>query len=181
MILVFKKFLQTSIPPLIYVLYAKRYHDFPLKNFRLTVPKNFVEETVCLRKFRVSKNFMPKKGISRVSIKNIVVSQYRKYFVGEPFFVSENFWYRKNLWIRGGRGEGVSRFSVKKCLSHSTEKFRRGNRQCVTNFGYRKILCFRDLSHDCVEIFFVSVLKNFVGEPFWSVYEKKSGIEKNYG
>ena len=39
-------FKQTSIPPLISVLYAKRYHDFPLKNFCLIVPKNFVEEPV---------------------------------------------------------------------------------------------------------------------------------------
>ena len=42
LILVFKKILQTSIPPLISVLYAEGYHYFPLKNFRLTVPKNFV-------------------------------------------------------------------------------------------------------------------------------------------
>ena len=35
----------------------------------------------------------------------------------------------------------------------------------------------RFISRFCVEIFFVSVLKNFVGEPFWSVYQKKSGIE----
>ena len=35
LILVFKEFLQTSIPSLISVLYAKGYHDFPLKNFRL--------------------------------------------------------------------------------------------------------------------------------------------------
>ena len=48
LILVFKEFLQTSISPLISVLYAKGYHDFPLKNFRLTVPKNFVEEPVCV-------------------------------------------------------------------------------------------------------------------------------------
>ena len=48
LILVFKEFLQTSIPPLIFVLYAKGYHYFPLKNFRLTVPKNFVEEPVCV-------------------------------------------------------------------------------------------------------------------------------------
>ena len=46
LILVLKEFLQTSIPPLIFVLYAKKYHYFPLKNFRLTVPKNFVEERV---------------------------------------------------------------------------------------------------------------------------------------
>ena len=44
LILVFKGFLQTPIPPLISVLYAKGYHDFPLKNFCLTVPKNSVGE-----------------------------------------------------------------------------------------------------------------------------------------
>ena len=52
LILVFKEFLQTSIPPLISVLYAKGYHYFSLQNFRLTVPKTFVEEPVC-----VSENF----------------------------------------------------------------------------------------------------------------------------
>ena len=56
--LVFKEFLQTSIRPLISVHYAKRYHDFPLKNFRLTVPKNFVEEPVC-----VSENFGYRKTL----------------------------------------------------------------------------------------------------------------------
>ena len=58
LILVFKEFLQTSIPPLISVLYVKGYHDFPLKNFRLTVPKNFVEEPVC-----VSENFGYRKTL----------------------------------------------------------------------------------------------------------------------
>ena len=56
LILVFKEFLHTSIPPLIFVLYAKGYHYFPLKNFRLTVPKNFVEEPVC-----VSEDFVHRK------------------------------------------------------------------------------------------------------------------------
>ena len=56
LILVFKEFIHTSIPPLIFVLYAKGYHYFPLKNFRLTVPKNFVEEPVC-----VSEDFVHRK------------------------------------------------------------------------------------------------------------------------
>ena len=47
LILVFEEFLQISIPPLISVLYAKGYHDFPMENFRLTVPKNFTEEPLC--------------------------------------------------------------------------------------------------------------------------------------
>ena len=58
LILVFKEFLQTSIPPLIFVLYAKGYHYFPLKNFRLTVQKYFVGEPVC-----VSENFGYRKTL----------------------------------------------------------------------------------------------------------------------
>ena len=46
--LVFKEFLQTSISPLISVLYAKGCHDFRFKNFCLTVSKNFVEEPFCV-------------------------------------------------------------------------------------------------------------------------------------
>ena len=74
-ILVFKEFLQTSIRPLICVLYAKGYHDFPLKNFCLTVAKNFVGEPFC-----VSENFWYRKmlgiregRVSRFSV-NIVLS-----------------------------------------------------------------------------------------------------------
>ena len=52
LISVFKKFLQTSIPPPISVLYAKGYHDYPMKNFCVTVPKTFIEEPFC-----VSENF----------------------------------------------------------------------------------------------------------------------------
>ena len=58
LILVFKEFSQISIPPLISVLYAKGYNYFPLKNFRLTVPKNFVEEPDC-----VSENFGSRKTL----------------------------------------------------------------------------------------------------------------------
>ena len=85
LILVFKEFLQTSIPQLISVLYAKGYHDFPLKNFRLTVPKNFVEEP-----FFVSQNFGHRKmfgirgggeegGSITIFSQKIFVSQCRKF------------------------------------------------------------------------------------------------------
>ena len=50
LILVFKEFLQTSIPPLISVLYAKGYQYFPLEKFRLTVPKSFVDDTSVFQK-----------------------------------------------------------------------------------------------------------------------------------
>ena len=80
LILVFKEFLQHSIRPLISVLYAKGYHNFPLKNFCLTVPKNFVEGPFC-----VSENFWYRKmlGIGegtgiKIFCQNCFVSQYRK-------------------------------------------------------------------------------------------------------
>ena len=76
--LVFKEFLQTSIPPLISVLYAKGYHDFPLKNFCLTVPKTFVEETFC-----VSENFWYRKMLrierGRVTRQNFVCPSAEKF------------------------------------------------------------------------------------------------------
>ena len=56
LILVFKEFSQTSIGPLLFVLYAKGYHDFSLKNFCLTVPKIFVGWPFC-----VSQNFWYQK------------------------------------------------------------------------------------------------------------------------
>ena len=80
LILVFKDFLQTSIRRLISVLYAKEYHDYPLKNFCITVPKNFVEEPFC-----VSENFWYRKmlgiregaGIT-IFCQKCFVSQHRK-------------------------------------------------------------------------------------------------------
>ena len=56
----------------------------------------------CFRKFRVSKNFMSKRGRSRFSIENLLSHNTENLRRGAPFFVSQNFWYRKNLWIRGG-------------------------------------------------------------------------------
>ena len=77
--LVFNEFFQTSIPPLISVLYAKGYHDFPLKNFCLTVSKKLVQEPLC-----VSENFWYRKmlGIREgagftIFRQNCFVSQYR--------------------------------------------------------------------------------------------------------
>ena len=95
-----------SIPPLISVLYVKGYHDFPLINFCLTVPKNFVEDLFC-----VSENFCYRKmlgirdrggGYQDFPSKTFCLTV-PKNFVAEPFCVSQNFCYRKNLWIRGGR------------------------------------------------------------------------------
>ena len=78
LILVFKQFLQTSIPPLISVLYAKGYHDFPLKNFRLTMLKNFVEEPFCVSRNFWYRRMLGKKEGAGITIfrQNCFVSQY---------------------------------------------------------------------------------------------------------
>ena len=80
LILVFKEFLQTSVRPLISVLYAKGYHDFPLKNFCLTVPKNFVEEPFCVfENFLYWKMLGTREGAGITIFCQICfVSQYRK-------------------------------------------------------------------------------------------------------
>ena len=82
LILVFKEFLQTAIRPLISVFYAKRYHDFPLKIFCLTVPKNFVEEPFCVSEnvwYRKMLGIREGAGIT-IFCQNCFVSRYRKTF-----------------------------------------------------------------------------------------------------
>ena len=87
------------------------YHDVPSNLFCLTVSKHFIEET--FRKFRVSKNFMPKRGKSRFSIEKFLSRSTEKFRMGTLVCcVSEDFQERKSLWIRGERREGESRFSV---------------------------------------------------------------------
>ena len=100
--LVFKEFLRPSIPSLNSVLYSKGYHDFPLKNFCLTVPKNFVEEPFC-----VSENFCYRKmpgiregRVSRFSVK-YVLSYSAESFRRETLLCFRKFGYRKILCLRG--------------------------------------------------------------------------------
>ena len=88
LILVFNEFVQTSIRPLISVLYAEGYHDFPLENFCLTVPENFVGEPFC-----VSQNFWYRK-FSWIwgeeyndFLSKIFCLTVPKNFVGEPLCV----------------------------------------------------------------------------------------------
>ena len=76
--LVFKEFLRTSIPPLISVLYAKGYHDFPLKNFCLKVLKIFVEKPFCVSENLCYRKMLAMRGAGITSFrKNCFVSQYR--------------------------------------------------------------------------------------------------------
>ena len=68
---------------------------------------------LCFRKFRVLKNFKPKRGKSRFSIEKFLSRSTEKFRRGTLVCcVSEDFQERKSLWIRGERREGESRFSV---------------------------------------------------------------------
>ena len=78
LILVFKEFLQTSIPQLISVLYAKGHHDFPLKKFRLIVPKNFVEEPACVSEISGIEKFYASESYVTILCRKFFVSQCRK-------------------------------------------------------------------------------------------------------
>ena len=141
--------------------------------FLLTVPKYFIGEH-----FGVSEKFFYRKFSFIGGGRGITVSS--KFFVsqdrneklckGTLLFFRKFSGNEKNLWIRGG----LSRFSVEIFMSHSAEKFSRGTLQCVTNFGYRKILCFRELCHDFVSNFFcLTVPKNFIGETFCACVSEK--------
>ncbi len=68
-----------------------------------------------------------------------------KFSVGESFIVALVLVIEK-VWRRGGGGggEGVSRFSVEKFLSHSAENFRKGILyRCINFFGGGSIKIFR--------------------------------------
>ena len=84
--LIFKGFLQTSIRPLISVLYAEEYHDLPSKIFCLTVPKNFVEVPFCVAENFWYQNMLSiKEGrVSKFSVE-IVLSHSTEKFRGGTF------------------------------------------------------------------------------------------------
>ena len=93
--LVLKGFLQTSILPLIYIFYEKKkrgYHDFPLKIFCLTVPKNFVGELFC-----VSENFCYRKfscigggEVSRFSVVLVKLKNVGEGWDSNPYLALQN-------------------------------------------------------------------------------------------
>ena len=106
-----------------------------LKIFCLSTKKFRWGTLRCFRKFRVSKNFIHKKGISLVSVE-FFVSQCRKNswvtLQGfSKFKLSKNFMHNKN----------VSRFSVKIFSLTVPKKFVGEPFGVSENLGYRKISC----------------------------------------
>ena len=152
---------------------------FSVKTFCLTVPKNFVGEPhQCVINFGFRK-ILGFRELCHDFVSNILSHSAEK-FRRETFLIcaSENFWSRKKIGIRGG---DITIF-CQNFLSDSAEKLRRGTHQCVINFGFRKILGFRELCHDFVSNILSHSAEKFrretflicASENFWS--RKKIGI-----
>ena len=106
--------------------------------------------------------------------RKFVVSQYRETSRGKHC-VSQNFSYRKMLGIR--EGAGITIFP--QFLSHSTESFRTGTLVYFRKFRVSKnFMLERVMSRFSVELFCLAVPKNFIGQPFCSMFQKISGSEK---
>ena len=180
LILVFKEFLQTSIWPLISVLYAKRYHDFPSKLFCLTVPNNFVGEP-----FSVSENFWYRKILCfrglyydfRISVEIFLshnAENVRRWTLLSC--VSENFRWPKSLWIRRGDYQDFPT----KILCLTLPKISVGESFTVALISGSEKVWMRGGGggyQDFPSKFFrLTVPKKFVGESFRNAIN--SGIEK---
>ena len=96
----------------------------------------------------------------KISCLRVPKKTYRKHSVFQKIRVSKNFMHK--------RGEGVSRFSVEKLLSHSTETFRRRTLLCFRKSPVSQSLSIREGGYrDFLSIVFcLTVPKDIVGEPF---------------
>ena len=153
---------------------------FSVEIFCLTVPKNFVEEPFCavFQKTSGSEKVYGKEGegvnklLSKISCLKVP-----KDFVEEPFSLS----------LISGIGkiyaseEYVTIFPRKLFVS----KCRKISYRNLLVFHYfrvsNKFMVQRVMSRFSVEMFCLTVPKNFVEEPFCAVFQKTSGTEKVYG
>ena len=114
----------------------------------------------CFRKFRVSKNFMHYRGISRFSVRNFLSDSTKKIVV-QPFSASENFGYRKMLCIRGEYHDFQLEFF---CLT-VPKNFRNATLLCCRKFRVSKNFKHKRGYCDFLsQISCLTVPKNFVGE-----------------
>ena len=124
---------------------------------------------VCSRNFRVSKNFVPRRGIYRFSTEKNFCLTVPKAFVGEPFWSVTSFGYRKTLCLTG-----FSRDILTKCFSLIVPKNIVGETFCVPqNFWYRKTFSITEggwqggsLRNYSKILFSLTVLKVFLEDPF---------------
>ncbi len=87
------------------------------RRLRIPIPDSRI---LCFREFLLSKNFMPQRVMSRLSVENFL-SHSDENFRRGILYCCINFGYRKSLDRRWGRG--VSRNSVGKFLPHSAYNF----------------------------------------------------------
>ena len=104
-------------------------------------------------------------GVLRYSVKKLL-SQSTEELRREHFCVSLISVVQRNKPMRG-----ISRFSKENLLSHSTEKLRRGTFLRFTKFLLSKNIMDNKVGggkeyHVNLSSFFLTVPKNFVGEPF---------------
>ena len=86
-----------------------------------------------------------------------------KNIVEVPFCVRQKIWYRNKLAIREGASITIFRQIV---LSHSSESSRRGTLLCFRMFRVpKKFMSKRGISRFSIETFWLTLAKNFVGEP----------------
>ena len=118
LILVFKDFLQTSLPPLMSVLLCKRVPLFSVEKFLSHSAEKFRRgPQLCFRKFWVSKNFMHKRGISRFSVENLLTHSTEKLCRETPPCLTKIL-VSKKLWrLTGGGGEFHNFLSKIFCLT----------------------------------------------------------------
>ena len=166
LILVFKDSLQTSVRPLISLPYAKGYHKFPLKNFRLTVPKNFAGEPFSGSLVSGIEHFYAsERGLKRFSVEFFFVTQYQKSSLRK---FSTNINSATDFYILCKRG-GYHDFSFTMFCLTIPKNFVGQHFGSSENFGYRKNLCFREgVSRSPSKVVFHTVSKSFVGEHFGS-------------
>ena len=107
------------------------YHDFLSKNFCLTVPKNFVGEpfsvsqSFCYRKILWIRGWEEGRSITLICqffLSHSTEKFRRGTFLFHKIFLVSKYSMDKRWGVKEG---GVSRYSVKKFLSQSTEKLRR--------------------------------------------------------
>ena len=137
--------------------------------------------TLCFRKTPVAKNLWIRGGGSIMFFsRQFFFAHFRKNQQGNPSVLCFRKFLAAKIFM--DKNEGISRVSVENFLSDSAEKFRSGTLQCVINFGYRNILCFRGLCNDFLsKNFCLTVPKHFVGEPFCAMFQRNCSSEKVYG
>ena len=160
--------------------YDKRwggYHNFPSKivvsqyqNISQRNPSMFQKILV------TSKKFMPRSGISRSYIENLLSHSKQTFWENHCMF-HKNFGVKKFDGYEGRE----SLFSVQVVVSHNTETFRGRTLVCSKKLWYRKMLAIRWGGGDRgfpSKLFCHLIPKHFVEESF--CVSKNSGIEDCY-